>query len=170
MIGTVISEIETSATASLGAKIDLVASDRSVTLTNTFTVDHWWEVDAEENRSFPALGVRWLRSTTGLRHLFNGKRDALHDITLLYAYKSTSLSSISDHMMYIPEAMLLWLDEFPTSSTSAGKTISQISPPDESDLAISHDIESVHTDRDGESPTFLWVMSMELQVRARDTV
>lgn len=163
-------EIAASAVATLPGKITTVAAAHSVTLSSSFTVDNWWEWDAEDNRSFPALGLRWIRTTTGDGKRYAGVRDAEHEIVLMYAYKSTSMTAIADHMMCIPEAMLLWLDVFPTSSVSAGKTISQIAPPDGQGITIEHDVESVHVDRDGESPTYLWVARLELAVRARDAI
>ncbi len=170
MIGTVVAEFEASAIATLGAKISAVAAQHGVSLTSTFTVDPWYEIEAEENQSFPALAVRWIRTRTGDGKKYSGRRDSEHEIGLLYAFKSTSLSEIGRHMMYIPEALLLWLDDFPTSGTTPGKTISQVAPPDGQQIEIEHELESAYEDRDDHTTTYLWVASMTLAVRARDTI
>ena len=131
MIKTLLDEL-VAATSTLGAAITTIATRRSVTLTATFTVEPWWSWERETNRtSYPVLSIRWLgTSKTGTQIIAAGIRQATHKVEIAWLHKATDATVMDTHLECIPEALMLWLDTFPISSRSSGKTIHQIAPPD----------------------------------------
>lgn len=164
MIGTVLEELKAAATASLGSQIQAVAARRGVALVSTFTIYDWWQEEAQQLKlSFPALAVTWQRTRTGLRRSQVGHRHAEHDLVLAYGIRSATMEEIRRHMLYVPEAILQWLDQFPIASRSAGATITKVQPPTGDGIQITHTIEAVH-----EGGLFLWTADVGLTVEAVD--
>lgn len=175
MIGTVIDEIRASAVADLPGHITAIATLRGVTLTSTFELNDWWEDEVELLRTLNpwALGVRWESSTSGVGRNFPAHTHADHRIHLVGAYKGTDLTVIKTHMMYLPEAVVRWLRNFPTSSRSAGKTIHIVDPPDAGGVTIEHDLLLARPEPAvGSSAvvtTYVWGFDVSGVVRAVDT-
>lgn len=164
MIQTVLDEIRASAIATLPAKIDLVAAQYGITLTNTFAVYDWWQTEAEAVKlQFPALSVTWAQPTrTGLRDAHHG-RTSRHGIVLSYAFRGIDMAEIQRHMTRIPEAMLLWLDEFPVASRSLGATIVGLANGRDDVVELTH--EPVKA-----GGVLVWAVDMTLPIYAYDAV
>jgi|SRR6185312_5773719 len=163
MIQTVLDEIKASAIATLPAKIDLIAAKYAIALINTFAVYDWWQTEAEAVKlQFPALSVTWARpSKTGLRDAHGG-RTASHGIVLSYAFRGIDMAEIQRHMTRIPEAMLLWLDEFPIASRSPGASVVGLANGRDDVLELSH--EPVKAT----GGVLIWAVDMTLPVYAYD--
>ena len=169
MIGTVLAEIKASAQADLPGHIAAVAALRGVTLSSAHQLHDWEQEESELLRSLnpSVLGVLWERSRVGVRKTFGGHRHAEHPIRFVYAYKGTDLAVIRTHMLYIAEAMVKWLEEFPTASRSAGKTITQVTPPDEG-FDIEPTLVSVRAEA-GDEKKFTWIWAFDLAATFRAT-
>lgn len=136
-------EITASATADLATHIAAVATLRGVSLSTDFELNDWWEEEAELLRTLDpwALGVRWEDTVTrGVQKSFSMHKHFDHRVHLVGAYKGTDIAVVKRHMLYLPEAVVRWLANFPISSRSAGKTIQQVDPPDSPGVAIEHDL------------------------------
>lgn len=169
MIGTVLKELKESAEAQLPDCIDLVTGIRAVelegkSLANSFTVYDWQQVEGDVVKvNFPALAFDWLSTTTGQRNGSN-QRKAKHRISVGYEVRSADMAYIRRHMLYVPEAILLWLDEIPTASRvpGAGLTITGLDAANDSEIEITHDI------RRTDNGVFIWAMDLDFIVSAID--
>lgn len=141
MIRSVLDEIKASAEATLPTKIDAIAAKYGVQLDRTFTSRTWWQSDAGVLAlSFPVLGITWARpSATSVRGA-HSERAARHVVTLSYGVRSLDLAYIERHITLVPEAMLLWLDEFPIASRSPAATILSVAGGKGDEIEVTHDL------------------------------
>jgi len=133
-------------------------------------VEPWWSWERETNRtSYPVVSVRWLGTPkTGTEIIAAGIRQAMHKVEIAWLHKTTDAAAMDTHLECIPEALLLWLDTFPISSRSSGKTIHQIAPPDGQTVAI--DLEANPNARKGADGTITYEYGIcaKFQVRTRE--
>lgn len=165
MIQSVLDEITASAIATLPGKIGLIAAQYGEPLDCTFATYDWWQDEAGALKlSFPALSVTWAQPTrTGLRNPHD-QRPARHGVTLSYAIRSLDMAYIRRHITRVPEAMLLWLDEFPIASRAPGATIVGLANGRDDVIEITHDLVDK---RDGTG--MLWAVDVALPIYAVDT-
>jgi len=130
MIGNVIDEIADAANATLGALIQSVATANGVTLNSSFTVEKTFDWETEHDRaSFPVFSIEWQTADTNTYRPVTGIRDTKHTVKLRYIYQDSDRTACDNHMRYIPDAVMQWMDVFPISSRVAGKRIQQLAPP-----------------------------------------
>lgn len=176
MIGTVIDEVKASATADLPGHITAVATLRGVSLTSTFELNDWWEEEAEMLRTLNpwALGIRWEDTVTrSAQRSFASHKHFDHRLHLVGAYKGTDIDIVKRHMLYLPEAVVRWLSNFPISSRSSGKTIQQIDPPESGGgITIEHDLVLTRPvppeERKPVLTTYVWAFDVAVTVHASD--
>jgi hypothetical protein len=161
MIGTVLAELKESAEAQLPSRIAAVAALHGVALDDSFATYSWWKTEADAIKvEFPALSFAWDRTTTAQRNNVHARR-AKHRIVASYGYRAADMSAIERHMLYVPEALLLWLEDLPRASRSAGKTI--IGPDPESSFEITHDLEHAN------GGVFIWSVDVKFTIVAQDS-
>lgn len=166
MIGTVLSELKASALATLSSKIGIVATLRGVDLDNEFTIYDWWKVSSDSLViNFPALGLAWdpNGTKTGQRDGSNG-RVAYHRITVTYTVRSADEDYVRRHILFVPEAIVLWLEDLPTASRApgTGKTIVGLDRADGKEIEITHDLESV------QGGALIWSVDVSFTLKAKD--
>ncbi len=169
MIGTVLKELETSVKAQLSNCIDKVQAMRAFelggeTLVNSFTFYDWFDVQTGRVKvGFPALTLAWAGTVTGQR---NGtkQRKGKHRIIATYGVRHNDAQYLRRHMLYVPEAILLWLDELPTASRPphSGLTITGLDRANEEEITIAHDVER------NEGGFFIWSVDVPFTVTAID--
>jgi hypothetical protein len=116
MIGTVLEEVGASARAQVPGMIQQVAAIRGVELESTVEVYDWWMSDAQFlTATFPALFLTW-DGTSARRRKPPVGRKAKHRIGVGYAVRSSDPEYIKRQLIYVPEALLAWLDDLPIAS------------------------------------------------------
>lgn len=104
------------ATVTLPDYIRGVAALEGVTLVDRFTVYTWWKTRTELTKvAFPALSILWDASAVRLKRPANG-RTGSYPVTLSYGFRSTNAEEIERHMLYVPDAIVAWLEAFPVAS------------------------------------------------------
>lgn len=170
MIKSMLDEIAAAATASLGTAITATATKYSVTLVSTFASETWFQRQQSLDRaSWPVLGVDWKGTTTGTKLIAAGIREAHHKAEVTWMHQSATASVIETHMLYMPEALMTWLDTFPISSRSAGKTIHQIQPPQGQGITITPTPINARRGADGKTITYEWSVCLGFTVRTRES-
>lgn len=175
MIGTVIEEIKASATADLPGHIAAIETLRSVALDDPTEVNDWWEEEAELLRALTpwALGIRWEGTETrSAQRSFSSHKHFDHRLHLVGVYKGTDVSVVKRHMLYLPEAVVRWLSNFPISSRSSGKTIQQVDPPDSPGIVIEHELVLARPEPPEERKpvvtTYVWAFDVAVTFHAID--
>ncbi|GLC25065.1 hypothetical protein [Roseisolibacter agri] len=138
MIASVIAEVRESATADLPGCIARVAALRGVELLDRVTVYDWWKSAAEFVAvQYPALFLTWDGSAAARRE--HTGRDSVTDLLLSYVFRSANMDEVQRHLLHVPEAVLTWLDEFPTLHRVEGKTVHAVAPGVEIEIGASVD-------------------------------
>lgn len=133
------------ASATLPGYLRGVAAAEGVVLNDRFAMYDWWKTEAEAVRVvFPALSFLWDGTDAHLARRPQGRKSA-HRVVCSYAYRSTNLDEIQRHMLHVPDAILAWLDAFPTASRARGEGKSIVSialgmDDAERAIAITHDV------------------------------
>lgn len=169
MIATVLKELGESVQAQLPGCIDRIAAFRAdelgdATLVNSFKFLDWWDVQTGKAKlEFPALQIAWPETKTGQRNGTNARRGA-HDIIVTYGVRHNDAAYLKRQMLYVPEAILLWLDELPTASRRPGQglTLLGLDKADDNEIDISHAPEV------NEGGFFIWSVDVAFTVLATD--
>jgi hypothetical protein len=166
MIATVLDELRASAEADLPGWIRAVASARDVALNDTVRVRDWYAVASQQlTLEFPAFSIEWARTRTG-RRTATGERTARHTVLFVYELRSLDPNEIRRHIVYVPEAILRWLDEFPVANRFNGKTILAVGPTNAGDeYEITPELTPV---KQGDKTTLIWSVDVALEIEAHD--
>lgn len=136
MIGTVLSELQTDLNANLATHISAVASARGVTLETAFT--SYLPVRREQLVKRPAVYLAPIRTLTEARQYAAGKRWMRHLIAIGYVRNDADAESAQTHRLYLPEALMRWLDNIVVGALATG-SISGIGE-NRNDFDISYDV------------------------------
>ena len=169
MIASALKELRESAKQDLPAWIDAVAGAQNVELERGFTVYDWWPTATEKLRlSWPALSITWQGSSTSVRGS-NGRR-SVHRVIVSYGFRAADSAAIQRHILHIPEALLRWLDEFPTMSERPGEDRAILAVAIASDGRSAGAIDIVHGPafEDKELGALVWAVDLEFNVLTHD--
>ncbi|GJG88724.1 hypothetical protein tb265_39050 [Gemmatimonadetes bacterium T265] len=155
------------ASATLPDYVRGAADAAGVALVDRVAVYDWWKTEAEMARTvFPALAFTWDGTTTRARRAPAGRR-SVHRITASYAYRSANLDEIQRHILHVPDALLAWLDAFPTQSRApgTGRTVVAVNV-DEAEKEVAYEL--THDVMPQKGGVFVWSADVALTVLAFD--
>ena len=120
MIGTVyLDELAASVSANLATHIGAVNTAHTLTLDTTFTFYKWHETLQMQKR--PCVYLVPVGTITQSNDPAAGIRRERHRFLVGYARTDNNLTRLEQHLLYVPEALLRWMDSLAVGSVATGQ-------------------------------------------------